>query len=82
MDVASDNGTQWDVLPDGQHFIIRAATGLVGQPETVSPIQQIQIVLNWTEELKQRARSRSSPRPSQQDRASATTKSSCASVGP
>jgi serine/threonine-protein kinase len=55
MDVASDNGTQWDVLPDGQRFIIRAATGLVGQPDTVSPIQQIQIVLNWTEELKQRA---------------------------
>jgi Tol biopolymer transport system component len=54
LDNAGDDSTQWDVLPDGQRFIIRAPVGLVGQPDRVAPGQQIQVVLNWFEELKQR----------------------------
>jgi serine/threonine-protein kinase len=45
---------QWDVLPDGQHFIIDVAAGSVGQPDAVAPAPQIQVVLNWFTELQQR----------------------------
>jgi serine/threonine-protein kinase len=54
LDGAGDAGTQWDVLPDGQHFIIAAEAGLIGQSNAVVLGQQIQVVLNWFEELKQR----------------------------
>jgi hypothetical protein len=58
LDNAFDNGTQWDVLPDGQHFVVVAPAGSVGQSDTGGPAQQIQVVLNWTEELKQRVPTR------------------------
>ena len=53
-DNAADNARQWDILPDGQHFIIRTIAGSVGQPGSVGQGPQIQVVLNWFEELKQR----------------------------
>jgi hypothetical protein len=46
------NERNYDILPDGQRFI-----GLVpasGQRVTGAAAPQIQVVLNWTEELKQR----------------------------
>ena len=54
LDNANDNATQWDVLSDGQHFIINALAASVGQPDSVGLGQQIHLVLNWFEELKQR----------------------------
>ncbi len=39
----------YDILPDGKHFI-----GVVAAGQTNSGIPQIQVVLNWFEELKQR----------------------------
>jgi hypothetical protein len=43
-----------DRLPDGQHFVALASAE--NQPEAPAP--QIQIVLNWMEELKQRVPTR------------------------
>jgi hypothetical protein len=42
----------YDALPDGQHFI-----GVVpaGQAQSGSGVPQIQVVLNWFEDVKQRA---------------------------
>ena len=37
----------WAVMPDGKHF-------LVLRPPLVEPVRQIQVVLNWFEELKRR----------------------------
>jgi hypothetical protein len=54
LDNASDNGRQWDVLPDGQHFIVEATAGSIGQPGGGGLTQQIQVVLNWFTELRQR----------------------------
>jgi serine/threonine-protein kinase len=55
IDNFNDAATHWDVLPDGQHFIARAVTGAVAQANGEAPQrQQIQVVLNWFEELKQR----------------------------
>jgi serine/threonine-protein kinase len=53
-DNASDDSTQWDVLPDGERFLIDADAGTLGQSDTVGSAPQIQVVLNWFEELKQR----------------------------
>jgi dipeptidyl aminopeptidase/acylaminoacyl peptidase len=54
IDAIGDVGRQWDVMPDGQHFIIRTPSGSVGKPDTAGQAEQIQVVLNWFEELKQR----------------------------
>ncbi len=54
MDNASDDATQWDMFPDGQHFIIDAAADSLGKPDAVSVGQQIHVVLNWFTELQQR----------------------------
>ena len=35
------------VMPDGQHFLLQT-------PPVVEPVRQIQVVLNWFEELKRR----------------------------
>ena len=35
------------VMPDGQHFLLQT-------PSVVEPVRQIQVVLNWFEELKRR----------------------------
>jgi len=53
VDNNGDNGRQWDILPDGQHFIARITAGSASQAgQTQTP--QIEVVLNWFEELKQR----------------------------
>jgi serine/threonine-protein kinase len=50
IDLFETGGRQWDVLPDGRFVIMRSAdTG-------ARPTQQIQVVTNWFEELKQRVR--------------------------
>ncbi|MGO9257250.1 MAG: hypothetical protein ACLQU1_13235 [Bryobacteraceae bacterium] len=43
----------YDILPDGKHFIGIVAAGQA-QPGTPSA-PQIQVVLNWFEDVKQRA---------------------------
>jgi eukaryotic-like serine/threonine-protein kinase len=53
QDNNNDPGRQWDVMPDGQHFIVRIPAGSAGQPGQVQT-QRIEVVLNWFEELKQR----------------------------
>jgi serine/threonine-protein kinase len=53
QDSNNDTARQWDVMPDGQHFIARVpagSAGQVGQTQT----QQIEVVLNWFTELQQR----------------------------
>ena len=49
-DPGSTNVRSYDITPDGQRFI-----GVV-TPEAGSSDPQIQVVLNWFEDLKQRAR--------------------------
>jgi Tol biopolymer transport system component len=50
--VAVTNGTSYDVSPDGRRFIVVMPTG---EPETAKPsTAQINIVVNWLEELKAR----------------------------
>jgi serine/threonine-protein kinase len=48
-------GSPWDIHPDGKRFLMikpPASTG--ASPAAALPRQKINIVLNWTEELKQR----------------------------
>jgi serine/threonine-protein kinase len=44
---------QWDISPDGKRFLMMKESGSTGE-ESASP-RRINIVLNWFEELKQRA---------------------------
>jgi eukaryotic-like serine/threonine-protein kinase len=46
----------YDIAPDGQHFVIMVPAETSTTPENVAP--QLHMVLNWTEELKQRVPSR------------------------
>jgi serine/threonine-protein kinase len=57
VDSNNDAGRQWDVMPDGQHFIVKIPAGAAGQPGQTQT-QQIEVVLNWFEELKQRVPSK------------------------
>jgi eukaryotic-like serine/threonine-protein kinase len=57
MDSNNDIARQWDVMPDGQHFIARIPAGSAGQVGQTQA-QQIEVVVNWTEELKQRVPSK------------------------
>jgi Tol biopolymer transport system component len=57
LDNNNDAGRQWDVMPDGQHFIGRIPAGSAGQAGQAQT-QQIEVVLNWFEELKQRVPTR------------------------
>jgi hypothetical protein len=51
------DGRQYDIQPDGQHFIRLVSAG--DQPPSVpAPNPLIQVVLNWFEELKQRVPSK------------------------
>ncbi len=53
QDSFNDVARSYDVMADGQHFIAKISAGAVGQTDMgLQP--QIQIVLNWFEELKQR----------------------------
>ena len=53
LDNAGDLTRQYDVMPDGQRFIVRISAGSAGQADAGGQTQ-IQVVLNWFEELKQR----------------------------
>jgi len=55
LDGNADITRQWDIAPDGQHFIARIVAGALGQTDGGGvQVPQIQVVLNWTEDLKQR----------------------------
>jgi hypothetical protein len=41
----------YDITPDGEHFVL---TGRTAGETPEPPFTQMQIVLNWTEELKRR----------------------------
>lgn len=48
----SNSGAPWDIHPDGKRFLMLRKAGTAGS--TSDPWRKITIVLNWTEELKQR----------------------------
>ena len=50
--------TNYDVMPDGKGFIVVASTGGDSRQPTRLPPQQIDVVLNWFEELKTRVPSK------------------------
>jgi hypothetical protein len=54
MNFVQSPGTprQFDITPDGKQFIVIMPPGASTDPRQA---QQIQVVLNWFEELKQRA---------------------------
>jgi eukaryotic-like serine/threonine-protein kinase len=55
LDNFDDNTTQYDVMPDGQHFIARVVPGTLAQAGAEQAVKTpIQVVVNWFEELKQR----------------------------
>jgi eukaryotic-like serine/threonine-protein kinase len=58
QDAAADRTRQWDVMPDGQRFLVVVNAGQIGQGDSNVLNQQLQVVLNWFEELKQRAPSK------------------------
>jgi hypothetical protein len=41
-------------MPDGQHFIAVIRAGAIPQPGVVTQMEEIRVVLNWFDELKQR----------------------------
>jgi len=47
-------GRMWDVSPDGKRFLMIRGEPTSGETSTPETRQRINIVLNWTEELKQR----------------------------
>jgi serine/threonine protein kinase len=49
----SNNGAPWDIHPDGKRFLMLRKAGTTAS--TGDPWRKITIVLNWFEELKQRA---------------------------
>jgi len=46
--------TMWDVHPDGKRFLMIKPPESTDDDTTVGPRRKINIVLNWSEELKQR----------------------------
>jgi hypothetical protein len=50
--LSSQAGLQYSVIPDGQRFLM--IKDAAAKPGSAAPRQQINIVLNWFEELKQR----------------------------
>jgi serine/threonine protein kinase len=49
-----DNGTPWDISPDGKRFLMMKPPAPPGTTAAAGSHQRINIVLNWFEELKQR----------------------------
>jgi hypothetical protein len=45
---------RWDIAPDGKRIIGVAGTAVAAQGQLFADATQIQVVLNWFEELKQR----------------------------
>jgi eukaryotic-like serine/threonine-protein kinase len=52
--LATPDRTQYSVTPDGRRFLM--IKNAAAKPGGAAPPQQINVVLNWTEELKQRVR--------------------------
>jgi hypothetical protein len=48
------SGRQYDVTPDGKAFVLVIDASASGGGTTRRPTSQINVVLNWLEELKQR----------------------------
>jgi hypothetical protein len=46
--------TPWDISPDGKKFLMIKPAASTGAAPTAAGPRKINIVLNWTEELKQR----------------------------
>jgi hypothetical protein len=47
-------GTPWDIHPDGKRFLMMKEPVSTGAAPAAAGPRKINIVLNWTEELKQR----------------------------
>jgi len=45
--------SSWDIHPDGRRFLMMKALGSTGSTAAEGP-RKINIIVNWTEELKQR----------------------------
>jgi eukaryotic-like serine/threonine-protein kinase len=48
------DGNQWDISPDGARFLMLKKVASGDKPNAAEAPRKINIVLNWTEELKQR----------------------------
>ncbi len=44
----------YDITPDGERFVFVQTTAVADTGDTDAPVPQINIVLNWFEELKER----------------------------
>jgi hypothetical protein len=53
QDNFNDDARQYDVMPDGQHFVARAKVGALANGANMAARPEIHVVLNWFEELKQ-----------------------------
>ena len=42
------DGTPWDISPDGTHFL------MIKEPRAGKSWRKLSVIMNWTEELKQR----------------------------
>jgi hypothetical protein len=58
QDNFNDDARQYDVIPDGQHFVARAAVGMLANGATSAARPEIHVVLNWFTELQQRVPTR------------------------
>jgi hypothetical protein len=47
-------GRNYDITPDGKHFIVVLPDSSTSGDTKPGPAQQITVVLNWFDELKQR----------------------------
>jgi serine/threonine protein kinase len=54
VSAAPDNGTPWDISPDGKRFLMIKPPASTGAAPAAAGPRRINIVLNWFEELKQR----------------------------
>jgi Tol biopolymer transport system component len=48
----------WDISPDGKRFLMMKQPGSTGAAPTTAVLRKINIILNWSEELKQRVPSK------------------------
>jgi len=56
LDHSTGDEQPWDIHPDGKRFLmIKPPTSASTAPPAAGPRPKINIVLNWFEELKQRA---------------------------
>jgi hypothetical protein len=50
----SNNASNWDIHPDGKRFLMMKSPTANIETEINSSLRKINIVLNWSEELKER----------------------------